>query len=750
MEGAADAFCCAGCEMAYAIIRGAGLERYYAEREAFAPRPEPLVEAWATVPTETRADGTQEARLQVDGLRCASCVWVVERVLEQAPGVRDAHVSYASGRATLRWDPQATDLGALAGRIAALGYRPRALGAERRVDRGLLYRLGVAAFAAAGVMLFYEGLYAGWWYGAIDPGFAALFRWASLALATPVTIWCASPFFAGAWNGVRHRVLHMDLPIAVGIAVMYAHGAAAALLGRDGYLDSLTMLVAFLLAGRVLEAHGRRRAADAAIALVASAPRAARRATPEGLETVPVSALRPGDVVDVGAGEELPADGVVTEGAGQVRTALLTGEAEPVMVAPGERVHAGTVLVDGALSVRVEAVGAGTVLRRMAARLEAAADRGVRPTSLDRIAPWFTAATLLVSTAVFLGWFLGAGVDAAVAHTVAVLVVACPCALALSHPLAATAGLGAAARRGLLLRSPDVLAEIADADLVVLDKTGTVTEGALAVLEAEDAALRVAAGLERFSHHPIARAVVAEASRRGIPLPRGEGVREEPGEGIAGRVDGRAWRLRSGGPGLLLLEGDAGARHLLRLGDAVRADAAATIAALRREGLEVVLLTGDHAEVAWRVATAAGVSRVVARVGPAEKAEWVEARRGEGRRVLFAGDGLNDGPALAAADVGIAMAAGAASSVLVADGVISTASLAPILAARRAARAARRVTRTAQRHSIAYNVLAVGAAAAGVMSPLVAALLMPLSSLVVLWGAARVEALVRREEACRG
>ncbi|MBX6365345.1 MAG: cadmium-translocating P-type ATPase, partial [Gemmatimonadetes bacterium] len=512
----------------------------------------------------------------------------------------------------------------------------------------------------------------------------------------------------------------------------------------------LTMLVAALLAGRVLEAHGRRRAAAAAVALVASAPRAARRVTADGIERVPVSALRRGDVVDVGAGDELPADGVVVEGAGQVRTALLTGEAEPVAVAPGDRVHAGTVLVDGAISVRIEAAGADTVLRRMAARLEAAADQGVRPTSLDRIAPWFTAATLAVAVAVFVGWWVGAGLDAAVANAVAVLVVACPCALALSHPLAATAGLGAAARRGLLLRSPDTLAAIADVDLVALDKTGTVTEGALTVLEADDAALRIAAGLERYSSHPAARAVVAEAARRGIPLPRGERVREEPGVGIAGRVDGRAWRLRSGGPGVLLLEGDDGARHLLRLGDALRADAAATIAALRREGLEVVLLTGDHPEAARRIAAAVGVDGVVARMGPAEKAEWVEARRAEGRRVLFAGDGLNDGPALAAADVGIAMAGGAASSVLIADGVVSAASLAPVLAARRAARAARRVTRIAQHHSIAYNALAVGAAAAGLMSPLVAALLMPLSSLVVLWGAARVEALVRREEAWPG
>ncbi len=709
--------------------------------------------------------GRCEARLLIDDLRCASCVWVTEQVLERTPGVDHAMVSYATGRATLRWDPARVDLATLARRIAALGYRPRPLGVKTAPDRGLMLRLGLSAMAALAIMGLYEGLYAGWWYGTMDPGFAALFRWTSLLLATPVTLWCAEPFFAGAWHGLRHRVLHMDLPIALGIAITYVHGLAATLLHQDAYLDSLTMLVALLLAGRVLEARGRRRASEAAAALVATVPRTARRlsrsadesveppsrrAAEPTIETVPVSSLGPGDMIDVGAGEELAADGRVVEGSGQVRMALLTGESAPVLVGPGDRVVAGALLADGALTVAVEAVGQETVVHRMAAELHAAQDRVMAPTSADRIAPWFTAATLVVAAATFAAWLAFRDTASAVANTVAVLVVACPCALALAQPLAGAAGVGAAARRGLLLRSADALRELARVNVVGLDKTGTVTAGAIGVTDANDATIRIAAGLERYSGHPIARAITQEAADRGIPLPQATEVRETPGVGISGVVDGRRWELRAAGPGAVELVADSSARNrdahsaLIRLGDAIRPDASAAVARLRALGLRTTLLTGDYAEVADRIGREAGVDYVVARVDPAAKAEWIRRRQAAGERILFVGDGLNDGPALATANVGIAMGTGAASSVLVADAIVSSGTLAPVAAGIRAGRVAEQMTRSSQLGSIVYNIVAVGAAAAGLVNPLVAAVLMPLSSVLVIWNAARVERVVRR------
>ncbi len=378
------------------------------------------------------------------------------------------------------------------------------------------------------------------------------------------------------------------------------------------------------------------------------------------------------------------------------------------------------------------------------------------PTAADRIAPWFTAGTLVVATATFIGWWLAAGTGAALTRTVAVLVVACPCALALSQPLAAAAGLGAAARRGLLLRSSDRLLALAQVREVGFDKTGTLTLGAITITEADGAVLRIAAGLERYSTHPIARAITGEAGERGIALPAATAISEVAGVGVEGVVDGIRWRLASAGAGAVMVSRvchpedgeETGVIGVIRFGDVIRPDARLAVAALRRLGIHATLITGDHPEIAAVIAGAAGIDTVGTRVTPAEKAQWIRSWQAMGREVLFAGDGLNDGPALAAADVGIAMAGGAASSVLIADGIISTQSLAPIVAGVRAARAAGRIVRRSQWQSIAYNVASVAAAAAGWVNPLVAAVLMPISSAVVIWNATRVERLVRLEEAC--
>ncbi|UCD24262.1 MAG: heavy metal translocating P-type ATPase metal-binding domain-containing protein, partial [Gemmatimonadota bacterium] len=486
-------YCCHGCELAAELIRDAGLEKYYGEREEFAPRSHALGEGWDATPVETDDGGMAGARLMIDGLRCASCVWVTEHLLQSTPGVVEATVSYATGRCTLRWNPEQVALSDLAGRIATLGYQPRLLGEEAQFDQDLLLRLGVAAFAAANIMLMSVALYAGWW-SSMDPRYVVLFQWGSLILATPVALWCAAPFFSGAVTGLRNGVLHMDLPIALGVTVLYAQGVVATLTRGHAYVDSLAMLVALLLAGRMLESRGRRRSAEAALSLAAAIPTSARRASERGVETVAASELRAGDLIDIGAGDEIAADGTVRTGHGRVRMALITGESEPVELNTGVEVVAGSVLLDGAITVEVSAVGRDTVLQQMAEHLRSAADRGTRPTSADRIAPWFTAATLIAATTTFAVWAVVVGLNPAVTRAVAVLVVACPCALALSRPLAAAAGLGAAARRGLLFRSADALLDMNDVDIVALDKTGTVTKGALTVLRAEDDTLRIAAG----------------------------------------------------------------------------------------------------------------------------------------------------------------------------------------------------------------------------------------------------------------
>lgn len=748
VEGSEDAFCCRGCEAANAIIRGAGLESYYEVRTAHPPRPEPSRERWEAIVPDRAPNGLCEVRLAVDGLRCASCVWVTENVLVRTHGVEEATVSYATGRAALRWRPDEVTLGELAGRIAALGYRPRLLGEESRPDRSLLIRLGVAAFSSANVMMLSAALYAGW-LGPMDAGFVALFRWASLVLATPVALWSAAPFFSGAWSGLRHRVLHMDVPIAIAITVLYAHGVAGTLVGFDTYLDSLTMLVTLLLAGRLLESGGRRRAAEAAVTLAATVPSTARRVTSGSLEVISSETLRPGDRIYVGTGDDLPADGVVVEGAGTLQRALLTGESIPAALSVGDAVWAGTLLVDGAVTVEVTAAAEGTVVQQMAEQLRRAADRAGAPSSTDRIAPWFTAATLLVALLTFVLWNQAAGATRAIAVMVSVLIVACPCALALARPLAAAAGLGASARRGILFRSADALLRLSEVDLVVLDKTGTVTEGSIEISSASDADLRIAAGLERYSRHPIAVSIVREAIARGIPLPQSHDVREEAGVGISGRVDGKDWWLSRGGPRSVVLSNDAGYSGRIEYGDRIREDSALAVKGLEALGLRVVMLTGDDAEPTSSIAASARVTEAYSRSKPQDKASRIEAWRRSGKVVLFAGDGLNDGPALATADVGIAMGSGAPSSVLTADAVLGVRSLSPLVGAVLCSRVCRASIRANQTRSIVYNVVAVSAAAAGLVNPLVAAILMPLSSAMVLVGAARVEGRVRRLESRR-
>jgi len=746
VEGSEDVFCCSGCEMAAAIIRSAGLDSYYLQREAFPPRPEGGGGDWDAVPLAVREDGMAEIRLQVDGLRCASCVWVTENVLQRTEGVEEVTLSYATGRARVRWDPERLKLSEVAGRISTLGYRPRILGEEGAPDTDLLVRLGVSAFAAANIMMLSAALYTGW-LGGMHPRYVALFQWISLALAAPVAIWCAEPFFVAAVSGLRHRVLHMDLPIALGVSVLFVHAAVVTVRGSgDTYLDSMGMLVTLLLAGRVLESRGRRRAAEAATALAATAPATGRRRVGTAVEVVTAEELVPGDLMDVASGEELAADGIVTAGRGSVRMALLTGEAEPVEVGPESRVVAGSVLMEGFLTVRVTAVGRETVLQQMAHQLRLSADRGVKPVFTDRIAPWFTGATLTVAVATFAGWYLAVGMEKALLTSVAVLVVACPCALALSRPLAAAAGLGASARRGLLFRSGDALLEMGAVDVVALDKTGTVTAGDLEVVASDPQALRIASGLERFSSHPIGRAITRAAVDGGIPLPEAEEVREEAGFGISGKVDGREWEIRSGGPGKVVLRGKSGEVWTILLGDRVRADSRSAVEGIMAGGgREVVLITGDVEGIAARMATEAGILEYQAAFTPAMKADWIKARQDEGRTVLFAGDGVNDGPGLARANVGVAMGTGAASSILVADGVISVPSLRPLLAGFSAANAAKRSIRQNQLRSIVYNLGAVTVAAAGLVNPLVAAILMPLSSGMVILGASRVERAVAVE-----
>lgn len=718
-------FCCPACDLAWQILHDSGLEKYYATRSAPANRPAPLADVWRSLAVEEDG-GTSRCAFQVSGLHCGACVWVVERLVGAIDGVERIHVSYATGRAAMSWKTGRTSLEAILGRIAAIGYVPLPLGARAAPDRSLAIRLGVAAFSAMNIMLMTGAAYAGW-LGGMTEVWTLLVHDAALILVTPVVFWCATPFYRSAVNGLRQGILHMDLPVSIAIVVMYAHALLTHDVGGEGYLDSLAMLVALLLAGRMVEERGRRRTLDAAMTMSSALPQTARRAAGEGVETVSASEIRSGDVIEVGAGEVVAADGVVVSGTALVQSALLTGEAEPVPVVAGERVVTGAVVVEGALRIRAEAVGEATLYAGMVRSLANAIDQPVRSRLTDRIAPWFTLGTLLLAG-------VGAGFGG-LNVAIAVLVVACPCALSLATPVVFASGLGACARRGLLVRNGDVLNALGEIDVVVFDKTGTVTGGTPEVVSGDEGTLRLAAGVERASAHPLARAILRACAERNIPIPMGRAIREVPGVGVDGWVDDTHVQIRQGNRGELSVIGVGN----IRFRDRERADAPATVATLRALGKRVVLLSGDHPDVVERMARTVGIDEAVGGRAPGDKVAWIRAVQSTGARVCFVGDGLNDGPALAAADVGIAMAGGVPASVLVADAVVVGDGLLPVIAGLKVGKRARAAIRGNVARSLVYNASAVAAALAGLVNPLVAAVLMPLSSSLVLWGAARLD-----------
>ncbi len=747
-------YCCTGCRGVAQLVRDGGWDAFYDRRDGPSPRPADD-ENVAVFDRESFTRGRVQALsldrsavdLQLGGLRCAACTWLVERAVGAFPGVHSAEVSYGSGRAHIEYDPTQVKLSEVAARIAAVGYRALVAETSSGLDTDLVVRFGVASFCAMNAMLLSIAVYTGWFDSSgMDEGFATLFRFTTLLLATPATLYAAEPFFVGATAGLRHRFVSMDVPIAIAIAVLYAHGVVETFRGHDAYLDSLTMLIALLLGGRLLEASGRRRAHDAAAAVLSTAPTVARRVVGDRVEEVAADSLQVGDQVVVGAGAVVPADAYVVAGAGLVDLSMLTGESEPVALALSQHLPAGALLREGEATLVVAAVGEGTVVARMAARVSAALSARARIARLpDRIAPWFTGATLLVAAGTFVAWALRVGPGGAMPATIAVLVVACPCALALATPTALAAGIGAAARRGAWLRDPDVLLALARVDTVAVDKTGTVTEGRPRVVSASDEHLRLAAALERGSQHPIARAILDEAHARRIPIGAATDVREQPGVGIEGRIGDRHVALRRvpEGVGVFIDGARCGA---IDVRDRVRADAARDLRAL---GLPVTMLSGDDPARVAEVAATCGGLDAAGGLSPDAKAAWIADRRAAGARVLFAGDGLNDAPALAAADVGAAMGSGASATVLAADVVVLEPSLRPVAAAVRAARTTANTLRALTAISITYNVSAVGAAALGLVNPLVAAVLMPLSSLVVIVGALSIEWRMRHGDHLR-
>ncbi|WP_027080056.1 heavy metal translocating P-type ATPase [Luteimonas mephitis] len=754
-------FCCDGCAGAAQWIRDADLGDYYELRSAPAGQVgvEPVdFSAWDRddlLHEHVHAvEGGREITVLTDGMRCAACAWLIDRALRREPGVLDISANAVTGRIRIAWDPSRVVLSALLQRIAALGYRPYLSGGEmreqaRRAERNRwLLRLGLAGIGAMQAMMFAEALYLDF-NNTMPIATRDFFRWVTLLVSSPVVFWAGWPFIAGMLRELRGRRLGMDTLVAS--ATLLAYGASVVETIRGGahvWYDAAVMFVFFLLAARMLEQRARNIASAQVDALARARPVIAMRELPDGgREAVPVAALRVGDIVRVAAGDALPADGLLLDDEASFEEALLTGESTPVRKQAGAQVYAGTVCREHPARVHVRGVGADTRLSQLARLVEHAQEHRPPLARLaDRIAGWFVLALLLAALLVWLGWRIH-DPSRALEVTLALLVISCPCALSMSIPAALAVAHGALARMGVLALRPDALETLANVTDVVFDKTGTLSDGRPRRATAEaiggfdlQAALRIAAALERDSGHPLAHAF---ADVEGVPA--ASEVRAVPGTGIEGVVDGVAWRLGQAGfacggedDGNLWL-GD-GQRGVARFGvhESARAEAADAIAELRALGLRVHLSSGDSMEAVARFGKLLAIDDVHARQTPEQKLAFVRTLQAQGRRVAMVGDGLNDAPVLAGADVSLAVADGAALAQRAADLVATHPSLMRVPESVALARRTRKIIRQNLAWALGYNVLALPLAAAGLVTPWLAALGMAASSLTVTLNALRL------------
>jgi P-type Cu+ transporter len=737
---------------------------------------------------DTKGFEGQDFELAIEGMTCAACVARVERVLKRVPGVLGADINLATERARVQVARDALAAGAenqlgdqLAAAVEKAGYGARLLReqasgeAEAEIEAGRtqaasrdLRHLVIAAILTIPLL-------APMVLGRV----AMLPGWVALALATPVQFWLGLRFYRAGWKGLRAGSGTMDLLVALGTSAAY--GLSFVLLLRAWlaasatpplYFESSAVVITLVLLGKWLEARAKRQTGAAIRALTALRPEQARRRDADGTEQeIPVGQIRVGDLVVVRPGERVAVDGIVRDGVSAVDESLLTGESLPVAKAPGERVTGGAVNGDGLLVVETTAVGAETTLARIVRLVEhAQAAKAPIQRLVDRVAAIFVPVVLGIALVTALGWFFATGnADAAILNAVAVLVIACPCALGLATPTAVMVGTGVAARFGILIKDAEALETAHRAKAIAFDKTGTLTEGKPVVVALEPAAgigrnvlLRLAASLQAGSEHPLARAVVHRAAEAGIAVPPAANIKAMPGRGIAGGAESRVLEFgssrlleeRGASAGALaerasaleaegrtiswLLDVPAAPAQVLgfiAFGDTVKPSAASSVAALRAAGLHTVMLTGDNAGSARVAGATLGLDEIVAEALPQDKAAAIARLQQGGRVVAMVGDGVNDAPALAAADIGIAMASGTDVAMHAAGITLMRGDPALVAGAIDISRRTYGKIRQGLFWAFAYNLVGIPLAALGYLSPMAAGLAMAFSSVSVVTNA---------------
>jgi Cu2+-exporting ATPase len=765
--------CCPGCQaVAEAIVKG-GLESYYQHRSDAAINPEALPKVLGEeLALYDRADVQQpfvrhegdlaSTSLMIEGISCAACGWLIERHVRNLAGVAEASLNLSNHRLQVRWSDTALPLSELLAELRRIGYAAHPYQADQAAERlasenrRSLRQLGVAGLLWMQVMM---ATMATWPEFNIDlsAGMDSILRWTALLLTTPIVFYCCTDFFKGALRDLRTRHLTMDVSVSLAIAGAYLAGIWSTITGHgELYFDAVGMFALFLLAGRYLERRARERTAAATAQLVNLLPASCLRLDAAGQsERVLLSELKLGDRVLVQPGGLIPADGRILSGQSSVDESVLTGEYLPLPRAPGDAVTAGTLNVEGPLTVAVDALGDDTRLSAIVRLLERAqSDKPKLAEIADRVSQWFLVIVLLAAAVVGLVWWY---IDPQRAFWIvlALLVATCPCALSLATPTALTTATGTLHKLGLLLTRGHVLEGLNHIDTVVFDKTGTLTEGRLTLtavhpLGSEDAdrCLALAAALENRSEHPIARAFGR------APQPA-DSVDSVPGLGLEGRVGGRQLRIGQASfvaalyageappiPGdqgqWLLLADTTGPLAWFVLDDRLRDDALALLSACRKRGWKTLLLSGDSSPMVGRIAEELGIDEARGGLTPADKLVRLQAMQAAGARVLMLGDGVNDVPVLAAADISIAMGSATDLAKTSADAVLLSNRLQSLVSAFQVARRSRRIIIENLAWASLYNGLILPFAAVGWVTPLWAALGMSASSLLVVLNALRL------------
>ncbi|MEE9422735.1 MAG: heavy metal translocating P-type ATPase, partial [Gammaproteobacteria bacterium] len=754
-----------------------GLTDYYRHRTTSAQQGESLIpEELADMQLYDRDDLQQsfvretggeerEASLILEGIVCAACVWLNERHVKSLPGVVDFQVNYSTHRARVSWDNKQIHLSGILKAIHAIGYQahPFDPGRQEQVFKTekirALRRLAVAGLGMVQVMMFAVALYAGEGDG-MSNDVRQFLRWISLLLTTPVVLFAAKPFFTSAWRDLKRFQLGMDVPVSLAIGGAYLASTWATFTGHgDVYFDSVNMFTFFLLTGRYLEMTARHRAGQAAEELVKLLPATATRLDDNGEQRVPVAELGLGDRVVIKPGESVPADGMIINGISLVDESLLTGESLPVRRQVGMQLTGGTLNTESPLIMRVDKLGEDTVLSSIVRLLDRAQSEKPSLAKLaDKVAGWFVAALLIIATGVALWWWQY-DPQQAFRVTLSVLVVTCPCALSLATPAALTAATGALTRLGVLTTRGHALETLARVTHMIFDKTGTLTEGRLQVADTlllgdknEEACLHIAASLEQFSEHPVAQALLNTVTAR-LPI---IGSISTPGRGIEGHIKGLRYRIGTAdyvaeitGPiepktsvttahTQVYLGSDNHCLAIFSLADNLRSNARDTLRDLNELDIQTELLSGDQTEAVQAIAEQAGIKTMLARCQPQDKLDHIRKLQQQDAVVAMIGDGINDAPVLAGAEVSVAMGGGTQLAHASADMVLLSEQLPHLVDAVKMARRTRRVIGQNLLWALVYNSVALPLAAAGWISPWMAAFGMSASSLVVVLNALRL------------